>query len=68
MLRSMDPEVNTEKNIILREILVQIFLNNPVENLWTLTYLKYYEKKLPEGKKNTQKSLEKKDKYYDKKK
>jgi len=52
----------------LRDILVQIFIDNPVENLWTLTYLKYYEKKLPEGKIASQKSFEKKDKYYDKKK
>lgn len=50
MIRSMDSDPNTEKNVILRDILVQIFANNPVENLWTLTYLKYYEKKMPDGK------------------
>lgn len=47
MIRSMDPQAQTEKNVILRHLLVSILTEDPVSNMWTLTYLRHYGKMLP---------------------
>lgn len=39
----MDEKVDTIKNIMIREVLVKILATNPIENVWTLAYLKNYK-------------------------
>ena len=47
MIRALDFDPGTKKNIVLRKVITHVIAKNPVEHVWTLNFLKNFKLILP---------------------